>query len=300
MGEQLPLQLRPATAADADTVAAILDDCTQRYLGQPTPVDAARERLGIGDGWIALDGGEPLGFGHVWPAPPEEVRAFVRVRPAARGRGAGSALLAAVEARARELPGSFLTATSWAEEPAGDNLLAARGYAPLRYFQQMRVDLAADADGTVDGVRRATAADHAAIFAAYVEAFADHWGTAEVDEALWWAENRDGATAGYDPELWFVAEADAEVAGFAICREKEVEGERIGWVSLVGVRPRRRGLGLGEALLRRSLDAFRARGLRRAALSVDSENTSGALRLYRKVGMEPVPAFTIWSLPLGR
>ena len=159
----------------------------------------------------------------------------------------------------------------------------------------MRVVLAANEDGSADGVRTATAADHAAIFAAYVEAFADHWGTTEVDETLWWTENRDGPTAGYDPELWFVAEADGEVAGFAVCREQEVDGETIGWVSLVGVRPRWRGLGLGEALLRHSLDAFRARGL-----TVDSENTSGALRLYRKVGMEPVPAFTIWSLPLGR
>jgi ribosomal protein S18 acetylase RimI-like enzyme len=40
--------------------------------------------------------------------------------------------------------------------------------------------------------------------------------------------------------------------------------------------------------------------LRRAALNVDVDNTTGALRLYEKAGMNPVPAFTIWSKRIGR
>jgi ribosomal protein S18 acetylase RimI-like enzyme len=66
----------------------------------------------------------------------------------------------------------------------------------------------------------------------------------------------------------------------------------------VGVRPRWRGRGIGEALLSHSLNVFRRRGLAAAALNVDAENITGALRLYRKVGMEPKPSFTIWSKPL--
>ena len=30
-------------------------------------------------------------------------------------------------------------------------------------------------------------------------------------------------------------------------------------------------------------------------VNVDAENTSGALALYRKAGMEAKPAFTIWA-----
>jgi ribosomal protein S18 acetylase RimI-like enzyme len=73
----------------------------------------------------------------------------------------------------------------------------------------------------------------------------------------------------------------------------------MGWVSLVGVRPRWRGRGLGHALLTRSLDSLRRRGLSRAGLSVDAANTTGALRLYEQAGMTAHPAFTAWSLDLG-
>jgi len=40
---------------------------------------------------------------------------------------------------------------------------------------------------------------------------------------------------------------------------------------------------------------LRRRGLERAALNVDAENTTGALRLYRKAGMEARPSFTVWA-----
>ena len=142
--------------------------------------------------------------------------------------------------------------------------------------------------------------DEAELFAAFRDAFAEHSGDAEVDEAEWWNENRDAPNAGFDPTLWFVASDGATIAGFAICREREEDAEGVGWVSLLGVRPCRRGRGLGEALLAHSLDVLRARGLGRAALNVDVDNTTGALRLYEKVGMNPVPAFTIWSKRIGR
>jgi len=35
-------------------------------------------------------------------------------------------------------------------------------------------------------------------------------------------------------------------------------------------------------------------------LNVDVDNTTGALRLYAKVGMEPTPAFIIWSKTLEK
>jgi mycothiol synthase len=212
-----------------------------------------------------------------------------------------TALLSRLVARARETAAEILTLTSWAEDLDAPPLLDSLGFTPIRYFVQMRIDLAMSTEQVVawpDGLEFDTyerGRDDAELFSAYADAFAEHWGQGEVDEGDWWEENRDAANAGFDPALWFVGRADQTIAGFAICREREEEGQTVGWVSLIGVRPSWRGRGLGEALLGHSLNALRHRGLRRAALNVDAENTTGALRLYRKAGMEAKPAFTVWS-----
>jgi hypothetical protein len=57
----------------------------------------------------------------------------------------------------------------------------------------------------------------------------------------------------------------------------------IGAIQNVGVIPSYRGLGLGRALVRRSLAGFSQAGLHRAYLEVTAENAA-AVRLYREVG----------------
>jgi len=272
-------------------------------LTQGDPVSDFRIAVGPDEG--------VAGFGHVWATPPGEVRGFIRVRPSAKGRGVGAALLSWLERRAREIAnelnletGPVLTLTSWAQDSDAAPFLTRAGFVPARYFLQMRIDLVqAQLPAAVwpEGVENRCfrlGIDDARLFASFREAFADHWGDAEVSEDEWWSENRIAPNAGYDPTLWFVALDCEAVAGFSICREREADGEVIGWVSLLGVRPRWRGRGLGEALLTQSLSVFRERGHRRAALNVDVENASGALRLYEKTGMTPVPAFTVWSKAL--
>jgi mycothiol synthase len=262
---------------------------------------------------IALDSdANPVGFGHVWAVPPHEVRGFVRVRPSAKGRGFGTALFAWLEPRAREIAGevglnqdAILTVTSWAQDGNAPALLERAGLSPLRHFLQMRIDLGRDLPEPVwpDGLEPggfSSGPGDAELFASFREAFADHWGNTEVDEAHWWSENRDAPNAGFDPALWVVVRSGRTIAGFSICRERTDDGERIGWISLLGVQPPWRGLGLGEALLVQSLHGFHRRGRRRAALNVDVDNTTGALRLYTKVGMEPTPAFTVWSKTIER
>ena len=167
----------------------------------------------------------------------------------------------------------------------------------------MRIDLGPSVEdpalpGGLESRCFSSGTDDAELFAAFRESFADHWGNTEVDEAQWWSENRDEPNAGFDPALWIVVEGGT-IAGFSICRERQDAGETIGWISLLGVRPRWRGRGLGEALLVQSLNAFHSRGHRHAALNVDVDNTTNALRLYTKVGMKPTPAFTVWSKTLG-
>jgi mycothiol synthase len=168
----------------------------------------------------------------------------------------------------------------------------------------MRIDLAnavrpAELPNGIDVRPYRPGLDDDELWDAFTVAFADHWGQAAVDRDHWWQENRDGDTAGFDPGLWFLAWCERAIAGFAVCRVRQDDGGPMGWVSLVGVRPRWRGRGLGHALLTRSLDSLRRRGLSRAGLSVDAANTTGALRLYEQAGMTAHPAFTAWSLDLG-
>ncbi|TMK60875.1 MAG: GNAT family N-acetyltransferase [Actinobacteria bacterium] len=56
----------------------------------------------------------------------------------------------------------------------------------------------------------------------------------------------------------------------------------------LGVRPQMQRRGIGSALLRSALADLSRRGLRIAELNVDSQNESGAVDLYRKVGMTVV------------
>jgi ribosomal protein S18 acetylase RimI-like enzyme len=59
----------------------------------------------------------------------------------------------------------------------------------------------------------------------------------------------------------------------------------VAWISILGVRRDWRRHGLGEALLRQGFRDLAERGRRRIVLGVDAENTTGAMRLYTRVGM---------------
>lgn len=59
-----------------------------------------------------------------------------------------------------------------------------------------------------------------------------------------------------------------------------------------------RGRGLGRALLLESLRLFKSRGYAKAGLSVDSENSSGALRLYESVGFRVRWQLTAYRKPM--
>ncbi len=61
----------------------------------------------------------------------------------------------------------------------------------------------------------------------------------------------------------------------------------LGAIQNVGVLPQHRGLGLGRALVLKSLHGFRSAGLERVYLEVTGENVP-AVELYRSIGFELV------------
>jgi mycothiol synthase len=222
------------------------------------------------------------------------------VRPEWRRRGLGRALLHWTELRAAEVarvdgrpPTRALSAWPDQTQVGATALYESEGYEIVRYGFMMVRDLAEPipdlALPTGLEIRPVVERDHRRIWDADTEAFRDHWDAAErvdADFEAWYA------TPGIDTGLWRVAWDRDEVAGSVMTFVWQVENETLGlsrgWLEHISVRRPWRRRGLASALIAEALLALRAAGLREAALGVDAENTSGALRVYEALGFRRV------------
>ncbi len=120
--------------------------------------------------------------------------------------------------------------------------------------------------------------DDRPVFEAIDAAFRDHWGYMyhPFDEWKHWSTRR----AMFDPSLWFIAYADGQIAGCSLCAS-----QASGWVDTLGVLRPWRAKGLGLALLYHSFGEFYRRGQCQVGLTVDTQNLTGATRLYHRAGM---------------
>lgn len=64
------------------------------------------------------------------------------------------------------------------------------------------------------------------------------------------------------------------------------------------MRPESRGQGIAFSVLTTTIATFAKAGLPAATLDVDADNLTGAIRLYQKAGMHPVPQSVEWSKKL--
>ena len=293
--------VRPCMPGDYDAIMALISTCETEEMGSPDPamldgISITWQRSdfdGTKDAWLAFDPNsqQTLGYAHLQPVARTDLQAFASVHPAARGRGIGAALLARIEQRARDqitrfAPDDRIVLQQWvtaANEPA-HHLLEAAGYQVVRHIWGLIIELSEEPapvawPAGITVRNPVTNADFRATHAAYREAFQDHWGYAEQSY-----EDFSRSSMGidtFDPSLWFLAMDGTEVAGV-------VMGETLpdrGWVNDLAVRRSWRGRGLGMALLRHTFGEFYRRGLRVVALGVDSQNLTGATRLYERAGM---------------
>jgi mycothiol synthase len=221
------------------------------------------------------------------------------VRPSSRRHGIGGTLLTWAEEHARETVAAGIGGPvnlpheigGWGDSdvPGHSQLAASRGYRVTRYGFEMRRrvnDPIPDA-GLPDGleVRPVRPEQQRTIWDADAEAFRDHFEAAvrtEADFESWIT------SPTLDISLWQVAWAGDEVAGSVITsinpEENEKLGVKIAWLDHISVRRPWRKRGVASALIRSILHILRDRGMEIAALGVDAENPTGALRVYEAMG----------------
>lgn len=199
------------------------------------------------------------------------------VRPAARGRGVGGALLA----RATTSYDGALTAWSHGDHPAAARLAAREGWDRVRDLWVMRREASAPLpplevpDGvTVRGYRDSDAGDVVAVNAA---AFAHHpeQGSMDLDNLA-----RRMAEPWFDPAGLLVAEDAGGVLGFHWTKQHDAA---LGEVYVVGVAPQAQGRGLGKVLTLAGLHHLHGLGVAQVLLYVEADNAP-AVAVYSRLG----------------
>lgn len=214
----------------------------------------------------------------------------VLVRPGYNDIRVGDYLFELGESWAREQmtqaePDARVTLNVWAHSNDLDSLerFVRMGLKENRRFWHMEIEMdqAPEAPAWPQGIEVrpfVPERDARAVFEAIDESFNDHWGHMPGNFDEW--RHRKIERAGFDPSLWFIAYEGEQVAGGSLCSDGAQS-----WVDTLGVRRPWRGKGLGLALLRHSFGEFYRRGRRRVLLGVDSQNLTGAVRLYQRAGM---------------
>jgi mycothiol synthase len=231
--------------------------------------------------------------------------------PEWRGRGIGTAMMKQHQRRILEIaaghpddaPRSF---DSWASnrELASQRLLERDGYLPHAHGANMvRADLENIPDGALpDGVEVRPVSDDQMrqIWEADVEAFRDHDGFAEPTEEVY----QQFLTFPHnDPDLWRVAWQDDQVVGmvrsFINAGENEQYQRKRGYTEFISVRRPWRRMGVAKALIARSLQGLKDRGMEQAALGVHVENPNGAFKLYESCGFVVERINTMYRKAMG-
>jgi mycothiol synthase len=274
-------------ALDGDTCAVLTDD--GRLVAYASTVDLGDHRDEYA---VRIDG---------------------RVHPDWRGRGIGRALVGWELARCAELhrarhpemPGRFALGVPSAMTSL-DRLVRRAGFQPVQYYFSMTRPLTdLPPLRTVDGIELAPfdGSRDDEVRRAHNVAFVDHFGTAERDAYAWqtWFTGQKA----FRPELSRLALAGGAVVGYSLVYEYDADtaatGVREAYFGQIGVLPAARGRGIASAVIVASLHAAAEDGLGRAGLTVDSNNTTGALRLYEALGFtvdrrETVMAFRVPAL----
>jgi mycothiol synthase len=320
VSDQFPLpdslEWRPISEADIDAwhqlILRIAEEDKPDWIEERADLEQALESSKTDPRKDTLLGSDPDGtiraFGRIFMNPGSvKAHGVGGVDPAWRRRGIGRAVFAWQEERARErlagVKGGVLRTYVEERNPSHVALLKLTGSTVVRYFTEMtrplsepvpdlpfpeELDLVTFDESISEDIRRA-----------HNDAFQDHWGSEPRDAESWgfvtshpefrpdWSlalrEKRTGTVAAY------------QMASFDPA-SRELLGRAEGYTDLLGVRRSWRGRGLAPALLAEAMRRYRAAGMDSAGLGVDTENPSGALGLYERMGYVPTQRSLVFDL----
>ena len=261
---------------------------------------------------VCAPNGEVAGYVEVWTTIPATFHPELwgRVDPSYENAGVGTWMLHWAEQRVLQSLERVPAGTRFAprvgtfrQAQKPKKLFEDFGYRHIRSFYHMWIELdtPVPAPEFPEGIELhpfVKGEHEIAVWQAQNETFRDHWGHHDVTFEEWKRDRIEDSE--FDPTLWFLATErhSAEIVGYAICRPRSFQRPDVGWVRSLGVRRPWRKRGIGLALLRHAFHEFYRRGKRKVGLGVDSQNLTGALRLYENAGMRVERAFDFYEKEL--
>jgi mycothiol synthase len=277
--------IQAADAADGSTAQTGIDD----VLGYWREFDPAESAL------VAEADGAVVGYVDVLPSA-RDVHIDAYVHPGWRESGLPLELFRAAEALAleRRTGDEPLRATVGSGNPSAAAVLEREGYARVRAFFRMGVDLAEAPPAPqwpagVEPRPYRAGPDDAVMHATIGEAFEDAWEPRRRSLEEFVRVHATGPDLATEASL--IAHAGDDPAGAILSKRKHGGG----WIESIGVRRPWRRRGLGLALLRAALAAFYDGGERFVGLGVDAASKTGATRLYERAGMRVLDQYDTYE-----
>jgi len=236
---------------------------------------------------------------------------FVDLLPEWRGKGIRNAMLKYNEQKLRESSQNhpadacqFFQSTAADSEKDWISVLTTEGYTVFRYgFHMKRPNLENVPDYPLpEGieVRPAKPEHYRAIITAWNEACKDMRGQIPISDE---AAKGFQESPIFNPSLWQIAWHKNEVVGtvlnFIDDRENSEYNCKRGHVEAISVQRHWRGRGIAKALIARSLNLLKDKGMNEAVLGVDAENPSGALYLYKEMGFQIEKRVAFYRKPMN-
>ena len=265
------------------------------------------------DSYVAVHEGEFLGYCNVWALGDTPVRPsiFFYVAPHARAIGVEEILLQWGLKRAehvyQRLPDNARVVVSVHNVIADfETILENIGFTTHRQILRMRIDFDAPPPKAKfpDGFHVVTMKEHPHLIdfvRVYRDSFRDLRGY--VEDALEnrltrWQQDIEVHREFYRPENFLLLKEGENDAGVLMAWDASRFDEDIGWVSVLGILPQYRRLGLASNLLYHIFNNMYNNGREGVGLSVDGSSLTGANKLYEKVGMRPFVIINNYELEL--
>ncbi len=261
---------------------------------------------------IAEIDGKMTAYGRVWweqEASAKVFYNFINILPELKGSGIEEALLNWMEARLLEISGDvpgdderwYDQTISLTDQTLYDVLTNAR-YEPKRYFFSMSRDLEVIPQANLpEGihVQPAMPSQYHEAWERAEEAFSEHYGYVRGREEDYQSYSQ---SRWFQPTLWQLAwDGDrivGQVQNFIDSIENEANHRFRGYTEAISVLKPWRGRGIARALIVRSMHMMKAMNMTEVALTVDSENATGALGLYESLGYKTYRTMVDMRKPL--